>query len=112
MAGHAGFLEALESLRDGKKINALLDELRDLHIKKAQDYGTGEDPFLNVRSSVDFGIPPWLGVLIRANDKWIRLKKYARVRDLANESAEDSMIDMAAYALIALALHREGGQNV
>lgn len=107
MAGHPGFLEALESLRDGKRLNAILDEMRDLHVRKAADYGADEDPFLNVRASEAFGIPPWLGVCIRANDKWVRLKKYARTRTLACESAEDSLIDMAAYCIIALALHRE-----
>ena len=50
----------------------ILEELRALHTKKGQDYGTASDPLANVRASVDWGVPGWVGTLIRANDKVIR----------------------------------------
>ena len=85
----------------------VLEEMADLHDKKNQDYGSDEDPFANVRASEEFGIPAWLGSVIRANDKMTRLKSYARKRELANETVEDSLLDLANYAVIALVLHRQ-----
>ena len=86
----------------------LLEEMAELHKRKMTDYGTDEDPFANIRASEDFGVPAWLGCLIRMHDKVHRLKTYAKKRTLANESVEDNLMDLAAYALIALTLFREG----
>lgn len=86
----------------------VLDEMRALHDKKQKDYGTDADPFANVRASEQFGIPAWLGSVIRANDKMQRLKAFAQTGTLANEGVEDSLIDLANYAVIALCLYREG----
>ena len=93
-AGHAGYL-------------ALLDELRSLHLKKAADYGRGADPLANCRASSDFGVPAWVGVMVRCADKMHRIKSFVANGTLANESIEDSLLDLASYALIALALRRE-----
>lgn len=87
---------------------ALLDEMRAVHLRKSADYGTGEDPFANVRASAAFGVAPWVGTMIRAHDKMIRVQAMATNGRLENESVEDSLLDLAAYALIALVLYREG----
>ena len=89
------------------RLHELLKEIGDLHDKKQVDYGTASDPFANVRASQEFGISPWVGALVRLNDKVTRLKQFAKRGSLANESAEDSMKDIAVYALIALILYRE-----
>jgi hypothetical protein len=86
---------------------SLLRELRDLHCKKSADYGRGHDPFANMRASQAFGIAPWIGAMIRANDKMHRIQSFLQNGSLANESVEDSLKDLTAYALIALALFRE-----
>lgn len=88
-------------------------EMKDLHLKKGADYGSDQDPFSNVRASEDFGVPAWLGAVIRGNDKMSRLKTFATKRILENESVEDSLIDLAVYSVIALVLYREsnGVQN-
>jgi len=85
----------------------VLAEMAALHHKKNKDYGTDEDPFANVRASEEFGIPDWLGSIVRANDKMTRLKTFARKRHLANETVEDSLLDLANYAVIALVLYRQ-----
>lgn len=90
------------------RFHALLKEIGDLHDKKQKDYGVETDPFANVRGSSDWGVAPWVGAMIRANDKVKRLQKYARDGQLANEGARDSFMDLAVYALIALVLHDEG----
>lgn len=93
-AGHPGYLK-------------LLDEMRELHVRKAADYGRGADPLANCRGSVEFGVPAWVGTMIRAMDKVHRIKSFVANGSLKNESVEDSLKDLAAYALIALVLYRE-----
>jgi hypothetical protein len=85
----------------------LLKEMAELHERKAADYGRGDDPLANVRASEDVGIPAWKGAFLRALDKVQRIKSYCINGTLKNEGVEDSMQDLAAYALIALVLFRE-----
>lgn len=89
------------------RFHALLKQMGDLHDKKQEDYGSDHDPFANVRASQEWGVPSWIGALVRLNDKVHRLKRFAQKGVLANESAEDSMMDIAVYSLIALLLYRE-----
>lgn len=87
--------------------HALLKEIGDLHDLKNKDYGRETDPYANVRGSQDWGIAPWVGAMVRATDKVKRLQKVAQGGTLANEGVEDSLLDLAVYTLIALALWRE-----
>lgn len=89
------------------RFHQLLKEIGELHDRKQKDYGADDDPFANLRASEKWGIPPWLGALVRLNDKVTRLQSFARKRQLANESAEDSMRDIAVYAIIALVLYEQ-----
>lgn len=89
------------------RFHAMLKLIGDLHDKKQQDYGSKHDPFANVRASEEFGVAPWVGALVRLNDKVTRLKQFARRGTLANESAKDSMLDISVYALIAYILYEE-----
>jgi hypothetical protein len=85
----------------------LLVEIREMHDRKQADYGRDSDPFANIRGSQEWGVPAWVGALIRGTDKVKRLQKAARGGELKNESVEDSMIDLIVYACIALLLWRE-----
>lgn len=89
------------------RFHALLKEIGDLHDRKQEDYGRAEDPFANVRGSAEWGVPPWVGALIRGTDKIKRLQKAARGGPLTNEGIEDSMLDLMVYAGIGLILYRE-----
>lgn len=91
----------------GSPFESVLAEIQAMHDRKSKDYGYTDDPYSNVRASSDFGIPSWVGTLVRANDKMRRLQKAAQGHDLANESIEDSLLDLATYAVIALVLYRE-----
>lgn len=84
-----------------------LTEMLQLHDRKQKDYGTSESPFANVRASEDLGVDPWIGGLIRMNDKMRRLHKAANGGEMANESVEDSLLDLAVYAVITLILYKE-----
>ena len=91
-----------------RRFHELLKELGDLHDKKQADYGKAGDPFANVRASGEWGIKPWVGAMVRLNDKVRRLQTLARKGQLKNESAMDSMRDIAVYAIIALVLYEQG----
>ena len=96
-----------DSSNGSQRFHDILQELGELHDKKQQDYGTDADPFANVRGSLDWGITPWIGALLRATDKMRRLQKFAQVGELANEAVEDSFRDLAVYAVIGLVLFEE-----
>ena len=85
----------------------VVGEIIKLHNLKQADYASKDDPFKNVRASEDFGIAGWIGALARGNDKMKRLQKVAKGGTLANESVEDSMLDLAVYVIISLCLYRE-----
>lgn len=93
------------------RFHVLLAELGRLHAKKSADYGMENDIFANVRASQEFGVEPWRGALIRLNDKVVRVKAFCLNGVLANEGVEDSLMDLAAYSLIALILFREKGNG-
>ena len=90
---------------------SVLNELRVIHAKKSADYGLGEDFLANVRASEGWGIPAWVGSMIRANDKVIRLQSLRSKGYLANEPARDALLDLASYAIIALVLMDEEENN-
>lgn len=88
----------------------ILAELQALHDKKSADYGADDDPLANIRESEKYGMPAWLGAIIRGGDKVKRIQTFAKKGKLENESVEDSIRDLAVYAIIALQLYREKGE--
>lgn len=88
-----------------KPFLTVIEEVVTLHTKKAKDYGTDTDLYANVRASQEFGIPDWVGALVRENDKTTRIKSFLTKGMLANESLRDSLIDKAVYSIIALMLY-------
>ncbi len=95
-------------MKGDPRFHAALKRIADMHDRKQVDYGSGEDPFANVRASERWGIPGWVGAMVRASDKVHRLQEYAKKGFLQNEAAKDSLIDIAVYAIIALVLLEEG----
>ena len=89
------------------RFHELLYEAGETHDAKQSDYGTDTDPFANVRASQDWGIPGWVGCMVRATDKLKRLQKFAQKGELRNESVKDSFMDLAVYALIGYVLYEE-----
>ena len=79
-------------------------EVLEMHDLKNRDYGIDADPFANVRQSEQFGVPAWLGAIVRLNDKITRIKAWTRNKSLANESLRDSLIDIVVYGAIAVTL--------
>lgn len=90
-----------------ERFHEILKELGSLHDQKQLDYGSDTDPFANVRATEGWNIPGWVGASIRLGDKVQRLKSMWRNGYLANEAVEDSLRDIAVYAIIALVLYEE-----
>ena len=89
----------------------LLEELRQLHLSKSQDYGSESDPLANIRQGAEFvGIEAWRGCLVRVADKVQRLKTYCRTGRLVHEGVRDTLLDLSAYSLLAIVLFDEGKQ--
>jgi hypothetical protein len=93
--------------KGSERFHELLREIGDLHDKKQSDYGREHDPFANVRASTEWGVPSWVGAMVRATDKLRRLQTFAIRGTLANEGVADSLKDLAVYSLIALVLFEE-----
>lgn len=85
----------------------ILKECGELHKRKSADYGNGEDPFANVLGSLEWGVEPWIGIMIRVGDKMRRLQSLIKNGKLENESAEDSFRDIGTYTFMALVLFEE-----
>ncbi len=81
------------------EFDAVLADIAALHRRKAADYGA--EPI------ADTGLD---GVLIRMNDKLHRARRLARALEdgaaVNDETIEDTLQDLAAYAVIAMVLLR------
>jgi hypothetical protein len=93
--------------RGSERFHELLNTIGELHDKKQADYGKESDPFANIRATEAWGMPAWVGAMMRANDKVHRLQSFVVNGNVKNESVEDSLMDIAVYALIALVLFEE-----
>ena len=93
------------------RFHEILESLGELHDKKQADYGLDNDPFANVRASQSWGMPAWVGAMVRATDKVRRLQTFARKGELRNESVIDAFDDLAVYAIIARVLYEQELEN-
>ena len=95
-----------------QRFHEVMDEFKALHDKKQADYGTDTNPFANVCASSDFNVEPWVGAVLRANDKMRRIQSFVKRGQLENESIEDALKDAAVYFGIAYVLYElEGKEN-
>jgi hypothetical protein len=89
----------------------LLEEVRQLHLSKSQDYGSESDPLANIRQGAEFvGIEPWRGCMVRIADKVQRLRTFCRTGRLVHEGVRDTLLDLSAYSLLAIVLFDEGAK--
>jgi hypothetical protein len=90
---------------------ALLAEMVELHRRKNAGYvgKDNEDAWANFREAEEFGVSTFQGVLIRMSDKYARIRSLVRNPDneQVGEAITDTLMDLAAYALIAICIHEE-----
>ena len=87
----------------------LLEQMADLHSRKNHDYAGTKDPLKNLRACERLNLEPFLGVLVRLQDKWSRLEEFVNSKQLMvkNESVIDTLMDNAVYSLLAIILYQE-----
>lgn len=94
-----------------KRFLELLDQIRDTHIRKSAGYAGANNPdtWANFRLSEDFGVPAFIGCLVRLSDKFKRVANLVKDsnNDQVGESIKDTLIDLASYCLIAICLFEE-----
>lgn len=85
----------------------IMNDLIDLHQKKNHDYAGGEY-LSDLISSKRMGITPWKNALLRIQQKMSRLESFAKQGEfkVADEKLEDTLKDMAVYAILCLMLYR------
>ncbi len=92
----------------------LCQKARDIMVAKNHDYrgGTG-DPFANFRGSTTFGIHPAVGILLRMQDKQMRIKTFVEKNALMvkGEGIDDAILDIINYAVLLQGMLR-GLDNV
>jgi hypothetical protein len=95
-------------MKNPSDVDTILDELRSIMMKKQADYGP-----LNIALAPG---GPMNGLRVRMYDKLARLNNLADKDATPNfESIEDTLIDLANYAIIGLLVQRgqwEGIHNV
>ena len=92
---------------------ALLERMADVHSRKSHDYAGEEDWQANFRLSALCGVPPWVGAVVRMTDKLARLAAFAKQGELEvpDERVEDTLLDLANYALLTLLLYQDEGKG-
>jgi hypothetical protein len=86
-------------MRSSRDLQAILDQLAAIMVKKHQDYGP-----MNIA-----GAPggPMNGLRVRMYDKMARLNNLIEKGDTPNyETIEDTFLDLANYAIIGLLVQR------
>lgn len=91
------------------ELEKLFCRMRDILIAKGHDYAGASDRFSNFRLCEAMGIPVWKGIVIRMSDKLSRIMCFAKADALQvkDESVEDTLLDLANYALLCLCAYRE-----
>jgi len=91
---------------------AALDLLRGLHLSKGADYADRDDPLRNyAQSGADNGLPAWRAAQLRLSEKYHRLINLTKAdRPPEHESLDDTLLDIAALALIVRSLRQRAAK--
>lgn len=91
------------------KFYEILKQMADLHSRKNHDYAGTSDPLKNLRACKRLNLEPFMGVMVRLQDKWSRLEEFVKSGQLMvkSESVIDTLMDNAVYSLLAIILYEE-----
>ena len=80
---------------------------------KNHDYTGSDDPFANFRASSVYGIDPRKGILLRAQDKFMRINTHIEKGALMveGEGVEDAIADVIGYMLLMYGMEVEAGDG-
>ena len=87
----------------------ILDNMKAVYEAKDSDYSATGLPMGNLRKCEDAGIEAWRGCLVRIGDKISRLENFLKEKEylVLSEKAEDTIIDLANYAILMACLIEE-----
>jgi hypothetical protein len=87
----------------------ILDNMQAVYEAKDNDYSATGLPMGNLRKCEDAGIDSWRGCLVRIGDKMSRLENFLKEKEylVISEKAEDTVIDLANYAILMSCLIEE-----
>lgn len=87
----------------------ILEQMKDLHSRKNHDYAGTSDPLKNLRACERVSLEPFLGVLVRLQDKWSRIEEFVKSGTLMvkGESVIDTLMDNAIYSVLGIILYEE-----
>lgn len=79
------------------------EQTREVMKKKNQDYTAGGGVFANFTSSTGLGVHPVIGILLRSQDKFMRIKSFVTTGKLAveGEGVFDAIDDVINYMILA-----------
>jgi len=88
---------------------SILDNMQSVYEAKDNDYSATGLPMGNLRKCEDAGIDAWRGCLVRIGDKMSRLENFLKEKEylVISEKAEDTVIDLANYAILMACLIEE-----
>lgn len=89
------------------RFKAVLDQLWALHQRKGDDYGRDGDPYANIRQYERLGIDPWVQCVGDIMENLGRVESFIKNGSLKNDPLENSLLDIASYAIIAYILFNE-----
>lgn len=87
----------------------ILDNMQKVYEAKDNDYSATGLPMGNLRKCEDADIDAWRGCLVRIGDKMSRLENFLKDKQfmVISEKAEDTVIDLANYAILMSCLVEE-----
>lgn len=87
----------------------ILGDMGELHSRKNHDYAGTSDPLKNLRACTRIDLKPFMGVMVRLQDKWSRLEEFVKSGKLMvkGESVKDTLMDNAVYSILAIILYEE-----
>ena len=87
----------------------ILEQMKELHSRKNHDYAGTSDPLKNLRACERLELKPFIGVMVRLQDKWSRLEEFVKSGKLMvkGESVIDTLLDNAVYSVLAIILYEE-----
>ena len=87
----------------------ILNNMQSVYEAKDSDYSATGLPMGNLRKCEDAGIDAWRGCLVRIGDKMSRLENFLKEKKyiVISEKAEDTVIDLANYAILMACLIEE-----
>jgi hypothetical protein len=80
--------------------DSLVGRAREIMKAKNHDYrGGSDDPYANFRNTENFGVHPVVGIMIRMNDKMMRIKTFVEKGELLvkGEGIDDALMDLINY---------------